>query len=791
MDERTIQDLQFPQVLEELARYCLSEEGREELRSQGFLHDQQEISYRQDIVEDLISLTTYGKDSPIPFPPVSEVLDQLHLVGGRLDGESLYTVAQYLEAARLFTEYCRMPRKMPGEPTSDEPVKPAGTLFEPFDPDLATLAKVLLDTLEAPGVVKPSHPAIVRLTREFEKRRSERQSYSTDFLRTHHEGASTVQPLFRDGRVVLPVRNDQRSTLEGLVHSTSSSGATVFMEPYRLVELNNQVVMAQQQIQIEIARILADLSLKVHAQLDKLVRLTEQVRWADSLYARARYVMRYQCCRPSASTDGHLLLLQARHPLLKERAVPITIELDEGIKAVVISGPNAGGKTVTIKTVGLFVLMHQFLYFVPAAEGTVLPLFRSVFTDIGDDQSIERSLSTFSGHMQNIGRILTSCTSDSLLVLDELGSGTDPVEGSALARAILEYCVDHSALTLVTSHHSVLKQYAYAHPHLVNASMEFDDNTHEPTFRIIAGLPGESHAIDTAVRMRIPPEVVDQAKRYIGSEMVEISTIIRELEQKRRESELRARALDDRARQLQEQVRRMDLKDLQLKQQEQLLRHEQIGDLSRFIDEKRSELENLVAQLREGEITREKTKKVKSFITSLEQQRTVSEQKVQELERKVLEEETPEEGGFEVGMDVLAGPHKREGRIVRKEKQGKWLVAIGPMKFPMHERDLRHVSSRRAKEQKKVSISYESRSVAPLPTVDVRGMTLDQALEVVKSQIEGALVHSIGSFSIIHGMGDGILARGIHDYLRHEKGVSSYYFARPEDGGYGKTYVEF
>jgi DNA mismatch repair protein MutS2 len=791
MDERTIQDLQFETILHELEDLCLSEEGRLSLRTQPFLLDRAQLGERQDLVEDLIALYSFGKETPQPFPPISEALAELRKPGGRLDGESLFLVARYLESANAFTTFCRMVRTTSGASADHDSFGPAYTLFEAFDSSLGLLARRILDTLDAPGVVKPTHPAIMRLTREVEQKRAQRQAYSAEFLRSRTEVSAAKEPVFRDGRVVLPVRSDQRSGIEGFVHSSSSSGATVFVEPYRLVDLNNQVIMAQQQIQMEIARILSELSQLVKADLGALELLSARVAWADTLHARCRYAMRHRCTRPLVSEDGSLRLLQARHPLLRERAVPITMELDHTIKAVVISGPNAGGKTVTIKTVGLFVLMHQFLYLIPAAEGSVLPIFRAVHTDIGDEQSIEESLSTFSAHMRNIGRILGSCDSDSLLILDELGSGTDPIEGSALARAILEYCVDRAALTLVTSHHSVLKQYAYAHEHLINASMEFDGETHEPTFRIIAGLPGESHALDTARRMNLPEQVLAQATGYLGSEMVEISTIIRGLEEKRREAEMREKAMAARERTLQEQARLIDLKNLQLKQQEQLLRNEQIGDLSRFISEKRSELENLVAELREGEITREKTKKVKEFMASMELRKEHSERKARQVEQTVREKERREPLELSVGMDVLAGPHKREGRIVRREKNGMWLVAIGPMKFPMEERDLKPLGRKRQQEHRKVSISYEAGAVAPRPTVDVRGLTLEQALEVVKTQVEGALVHSVSGFSIIHGMGDGILARGIHAYLGREKGVASYYFARPEDGGHGKTYVEF
>jgi len=792
MEQRTIHDLGFDLVLQEVSSLCLSEEGRSVLAEQGFLFDVQILSKRQDFVEDLMRLSSYRDYMPVSFPAIQTIVEELHIPGRSLDGEQLYALAEYLDAAKLFTRYCSDPRKMPGEsdPISDTGKFPAEDMLSSFDEELDALLNSLQQTLESPGEVRSSHPAIAKLVKEVERRRNERQRYSQEFLKQQPGEAVNIQPVFRDGRVVLPVRSDQRSSTEGIVHSSSSSGHTVFLEPYRLVELNNQVVMAQQQIQIEIARILAELSEQARTVRPALLNLMQSIGFADSMYARSRFAERYRCTRPILTQDGSVTLLQARHPLLRDAAVPITLILDNETKAVVISGPNAGGKTVTIKTVGLFALMHQALYLIPAAEGSALPMYRSIYTDIGDDQSIEEALSTFSGHMKNIGQILKRCDAESLIIFDELGSGTDPVEGSALARAIMEYCVTHAALTLVTSHHSVLKQYAYAHAQVLNASMEFDSQTHEPTFKVISGLPGESHALDTARRMALPNEVIDTAEGYVGSEFIEISTIIRELEERRREAELREQAIDDRAKKVQEQVRRLDLKALKLKQEEQLLRREQIGDLTRFIADKRSELENLVAELREGEITRDKTKKVKAFISSMEQKRVESEERANTVAKRVAENEVHEQVDFAVGMDVLAGPHKREGRIVRKEKKGKWLVAIGPMKFSMDERDLSVIPERWKREQRRVSVSYESRSVAPKPTLDVRGFTLDEAVEAVAVQIEGALVHSMQTFAIIHGMGDGILARGIHDYLGKSPHVSQYQFARPEDGGYGKTYVE-
>lgn len=786
MVPKTLHDLEFFSVLEKTCSYCLSEEGRQELNQVRFVYDEATLAREQDIIEDLEVLASVRTDTPFTFVSIDEAIIQLEKRERRLEGKHLYALACYLKAAQTFIRYCRDP--VVG---SDDGSHPAQSLFEPLCEKLHSLLVSLEDTLEEPGVVKPSHPAIRRLTEDLERKRAAREAFCASYIQAKEHAVQIDQPVLRDGRIVLAFRSDQKAGIEGFVHSVSATGATIYIEPYRLVELNNDVVLAQQQILVETARILAQLSQMAREQLDRLQQLRMQVGRADALYARSRYKAVYRCTRPQLSQDGRLVLHNARHPLLGEQAVPISLEIGPSIKAVVISGPNAGGKTVTIKTVGLFVLMHQFLYVVPADSSTVLPLFHNVYTDIGDEQSIEASLSTFSAHMKNIAKILQACDQHTLLILDELASQTDPLEGSALAHAILEYCINKAALTLVTSHFLVLKQIGYAKPQVLNAAMEFDEQTHEPTFRIISGIPGESHALDTARRMEMPQEVLKAAMEYIGPEKIEISSIIEELEHQRRELTQKQEELAKRERHLQEKTRSIDLYELQLKQKEYVLRSGQIADLSRFIEEKRKELENLIASLREGEITREKTRRTKQFIASLEKQKEESLQEAQEIADVIAGKEkgrSKDIGELFEGMEVLVGEQKREGRIVRKEKDGTYLVSIGQVKLHVKREEL---APRAVHGTKKPTVLYDAPSVVLRSVIDVRGMTLEDALDAVARQIESALVHGAGSLVIIHGTGEGILSCGIHQYLQTLPTIVKFYFARPEDGGQGKTYVEF
>ncbi len=784
MRERTLIDLEFSTILEEVKSYALSKEGEAQLDNLEFLTREAEIVERQKIIDDFLTLESLRVAKPYRFPELASILAILKIPEKSLDGQELYRLGEYLRSAKAFIDYCQTPRRLPGE-SAEEALYPAMTLFSPFSASLNTLLMNIEATLDGDGGVKPTHPAIAPLVKQAERHRVERNSYSSEFLKKHPNEAASQIPVYRDARVVLPIRSDQKGAVKGVIHSTSASGATLFIESYRLVELNNQVILAQREIEVAIARLLKVLTKEVRDNLDLIYDLKREVAYGDSLYARGRWVLNNRCVKPLILPTKKLILREARHPLLQAKAVPISLEIDAMIKAVVISGPNAGGKTVTIKTIALFVLLHQSLYYIPASEGSVLPLFKHVFTDIGDEQSITESLSTFSGHMRNISAILRELEGDSLIVLDELGSGTDPVEGAALGRAILEYCVERGGLTLVSSHHTLLKQYAYGDQRLLNMAMEADSQTHQPTFKIIKGVIGESYALETAKRMAIPSQVLDKALTYIGSEAGEISTIIRGLREKEGEFIEREKLLKVKESALQELQRESELKALALSQKEYLLRSEQLGDLSRFISEKRSELENLVARLREGEITKAKTKEVKAYLDSLDEKR-------EEGEKTLKAVKTPQVKGtppvpFAVGQEVLVKKSRREGTIVRPAGEGQWVVAVGAMKFTLPQEDLEQHISR----PKKASISWQTGKYAPLGVIDVRGLSLEEALNEVSHQIEAALVHATQSFSIIHGLGDGILANGIHDYLQTLKFVKKFYFAQPEDGGHGKTYVEF
>jgi DNA mismatch repair protein MutS2 len=781
MNHKSIEELGFFQVLQQIKGMSHAPEGKKVLDALPFLDTQDTLAIRQNQVAAAMKLLS-GADRLMlhSFPEIQETLTSLDDPAHGAEGYELLDVARYIRSAEHLYNHVDALQDTDNVVTVLHPLLGDGLPYE-----LVALCEQIEGTLDESGQVRNTHPRISALFRQVETAKSERSRFCAQFIRSNPTAVQTDQEAMRDGRLVIPVRSDRRSQVQGFVSSSSSSGNTVFMEPYTLVEMNNSVMLAQNQILVEIAKILGELNSSVRKLRVHVKTLSTRIGNLDAVFSMALWALETHATATDLQTN-RCNLEQARHPLLGNKAVPISITLEEDVRAVVISGPNAGGKTVTIKTVGLFALLNQYCGFIPAKEGSSLPLFDNIFTDIGDEQSIEAELSTFSGHMKQIGYILRNMSKRSLVILDELGSGTDPVEGSAIARSVLEYCLEKAKLTMVTSHHGVLKQFAYAKKEVINASMEFNEHSHMPTFRVIQGLPGESHAIDTARYMKLPEEVISRAEQYLGSEAVQIASIIKDLEEKRKELETQEEQTKKRYYTLQQEVKQLQLKELRVRQKENQLKEEQATELARFMSAKRKELENLVKTVREGELDKAKRKQVKAYVQSLEDRLQSEQALLEQREEELSALEEQEQMEFSEGMEVLCGTAKRLGKILKKQGKNKYLVAIGSMRMTLDGKELQVPKE----QQKKVLVSYHSSTPRPKLVLDLRGYTLEEALASLEEQIESCLVHGMSTFSVIHGYGDGILSQGITSYLEHHRAIQGFRFATPEDGGMGKTYVQ-
>lgn len=801
MFKRTVIDLGLDQVLNSISQHALSIHGAEAVKLSKPIFDTTRYLQRQkEVAATVYALDAASRDGIFVegFSDLSEVFNSIvNNPASSLTGEQVYDVGLFIRSAGLLRSLLGLSQNL------ESPIKDSGieNIIQDIPQELLDLENEIFSILESPGQVKENYPTVKALCEKADAKRAERSRFASDLMRSQPDFMQSNAPVIRDGRIVLPVKNDFKNSVGGYVQSYSSTGSTVFMEPFKLVDMNNAVVLSQQAIDIEIARLIGGLSDLIRAVEIQLRTLYSQVSYADFLYAFASWIRINKCAKTilisagHVEDDGYCNLIRARHPLLGSKCVPIDLSVPSKVKAVVLTGPNAGGKTVTMKTIGLFVLLNQICGHIPAEDGSSLSLFDKVFTDIGDEQSIENQLSTFSGHMKSISFILRNMTENSLVILDELGSGTDPQEGAALARAILEFCTKKAALTLTTSHHGVLKQFAYSSDIVLNASMEFNEQTLEPTFKVIAGLPGESHAIDTAKRMRLPKVVTQSAQKYMGQEAVKISSIIRGLEQKRREADSKEAELSRRLRAIDNEERHIANENRRLKGLENRLKKGSIQEFDRTIKDARRQIENLIAEIRIGEITKEKILKAKNVFSNLEDQEKEMEAQVAKTDAEIDAFDALEDINSDLhvdlkpGMDVLCGPNKREGSVIKEAGKGKWVVAIGPMKFTFKESELT-VPRRSTSHVHLYSFDAGSKTPSPKMMLDLRGFRLEEALDALDSQLEACCIHGIKKFAIIHGYGDGILSAGIHRHLDNNPLVESIKFARPDDGGQGKTYVK-
>ena len=773
MDEHTLELLQFPKVLEELAALCVSPMGTRLLMRQS-------VASTDEAVKEALALTRSWRQvidsgTPLPgfdFPDISEVVARLGKDGLLLDGEELAALGRcVLSALKLRRHVLRT--------GPDSPLRPLASDI----PDLSPLSRAIFRIVDHDGLLKEKQiPALASIRERIRRNREDADRAVRGLL----DDASlrsvwqTTTPTQRDGRLVLPLKSQFKGRVKGIVHELSSSGSTVFIEPIEVVEKNNAIVEEENLYRIEVRRILRDLTAEASARASDLAVLLDRVAFLDTYLARARYAVLHSC-RPAELSNGPLALFDARHPLLGTRVVPVSVEAGGEHRVLIITGPNTGGKTVSLKCVGLLGVMNQFGMEIPAREDSVLPVFDGIYADIGDEQSIEQSLSTFSAHVKNIARIVRAAGRRSLVLLDELGAGTDPEEGVALAMALLDHFLSVGCLVLTTTHHGILKNYGATRPGAQNASMGFDRESFAPTFRILMGVPGESHALEIARRNGMPAEILEDAGSYLNDERTDISRLVSNLAERHQKLAIAEEQHKEKEHDLREKRRTADLKELTLRQKELELRRHGLKELRDFLSQARREWEKLRdagAGARDGF----------SRLAAEVQERIEREEDRIARDRDAL---APGDS-FEVteGMDVIIRRTGRRGKVIRRDKGKRWVVETETLRLSLLPGEMRPAAEE-APAGPAVSVSYTPAAPMDPPVFElhIRGMRLEEAMRLVEKQLDSALVHGLREFAIVHGKGEGILRKAIHEYLRGLPAVEGFRFSAPEEGGFGRTIV--
>lgn len=595
----------------------------------------------------------------------------------------------------------------------------------------------------------------------------------------------------RGDRFVIPVKAEYRSHFGGIVHDQSGSGATLFIEPESIVAMNNKLRETRMREEREIEVILQKLTAQVGEQAELLSIDLDLIGQLDFIFAKARLAHVMKASLPRMNDRGYIKLRKGRHPLIPaDQVVPLDVELGNSYTSIIVTGPNTGGKTVTLKTIGLLNLMAMSGLFIPAEEGSQMCVFDAIYADIGDEQSIEQSLSTFSSHMTNIIRILSQMTPKSLVLLDEVGAGTDPAEGSALAISILEHIHRMGCRMIATTHYSELKAYAYERKGVINASMEFDINTLSPTYRLLVGVPGRSNAFAIAERLGLPGSILEFARGEVKEEDQRVEHMIASLEENRHTAEVE--------REKAEQVRK-EMEDLRLRHQHELQKLEEQKDklvdkaraeARQIVDKARSEAEEIIADLRK--IAQEEGASVKEHKLIAARKRLDDAEPQQG--KKTAGQRSAQQRSIEPGDEVRVFSLNQKGHVVEMAGSKEAVVQLGIMKMKVSLDDLELLSNpaANAKQAPKqhATVLKRTRDTNIRNELDLRGANLEEALIEVDRFIDEAFLGNLGQIYIIHGKGTGILRTGIQDYLRKHKHVKSHRLGNYGEGGNGVTIAE-
>lgn len=599
----------------------------------------------------------------------------------------------------------------------------------------------------------------------------------------------------RDDRFVVPVKAEYRSQMAGIIHDQSSSGATLFIEPMSIVEMNNELRQLKLKEKEEIERILAELSNEVGEISEDLISNQEILGKLDFIFAKGKLSIQMRGIEPEINDNKHINIKKGRHPLIdSDNVVSNTVYLGEDFDTLVITGPNTGGKTVTIKTVGLFALMTQSGLHIPADFGSSMCVYDNIFADIGDEQSIEQSLSTFSSHMTNIVGILDQISSDSLVIFDELGAGTDPVEGAALAISILEYVNMMGAKCIATTHYSELKNYALTKERVENAAVEFDLETLSPTYKLLIGIPGKSNAFEISKKLGLSDYVIDKAKEFINTDNIALEDVLQNVEKNRLQAEsdrLEAKRLkleiENLKKEYGEKLERLSA------QKEKMLERARSEAFS-IVRQAKEEVDGIVKELRRLENERA-SKEKNRMIEDLKKELTSSMGSLQPSVKSMI---VPKVSNKEVkdlkpGEEVKVITLNQEGTVISVNKNKKEaVVQIGIMKMALPFKSLKKVGkSANSVVTKSTRNIIKSKSGRVKSEVDLRGMNLEEAIMAVEKYLDDAYMSGIEKVTVIHGVGTGVLKKGLQDVIRQNKHVKSQRPGEYGEGGIGVTIVSF
>lgn len=787
MNSKVLTTLEYQQVKQQLTPYLVSAAGQKELAELQPMSDLDRVQVALDETND--GAEVYRLKGGIPIARLADIAPHMKrlAIGATLNGSELGQVGRVLKTTRAITRFFEAL-------LADSPENGIRHLFDEVQ-ELVTLPEVtkrLATAIEGDGhITDEASPELSSIRSHISKTEGEIRAKMEHYTRGK-DAKYLSDPIItiRNDRYVIPVKAENRSRFGGIVHDQSASGQTLFIEPQAVMALNDRLRQNQVAEKQEEQRILEELSNLISPYQDEILQNAAILGHFDFINAKARYAHDMKATEPTVSVKNEVYLRQARHPLIDQKKVVANdITLGTDYQAIVITGPNTGGKTITLKTLGLLQLMGQSGLFIPVDEGSRIGIYDEIFADIGDEQSIEQNLSTFSSHMENIESFLAQINDRSLVLVDELGAGTDPQEGAALAIAILDAIGAKNTQVVATTHYPELKAYGFNRPDTINASMEFDEATLKPTYRLLVGIPGRSNALDIAQRLGIPKTIVDQARSLTDSDSQDLNAMIADLVAKRKQ-------VEDEQLQLATDLTDADQLHKQLKSEfnayqqrkDQLIEDAKV-QANEIVEKSKTKADAIISDLRKKQLASGTTNIKENELIDAKGALNALEQQPKLKKNRVLRHEKAKQD-FHKGDDVLVKSYGQRGVLVQKMSQHEWEVQLGILKMKIQEADMEKVMPEAEPKRARATIQSANASHVS-PNLDLRGVRYEDAMTQVDRYIDAALLAGYPAVTIVHGKGTGALREGITAYLKTNRQVKSFHFAAPNHGGNGATEVSF
>ena len=787
--EKSIRTLELPAVLEKLAAKAVSQAAKDRCLKLTPSTDAEEVLRlldETDAAKERLGL--HGSPSFSGVKDVSAALTRADH-GGMLNTRELLDIAGVLTASRRVADY---DAQRQGEETVLD------RLFTSLHTNKYLEEQIRSAILDEETIADTASSELADIRRKMRLAASKGRQILQRIISSPSYAKVLQEALItqRDGRFVVPVKAECKGSMPGLVHDVSSSGATLFVEPMGVVQANNELKELEAREKKEIDRILRQLSAACAGSMENILWDYDILVHLDVIFARAQLSYQLNASRPEVRRRGGVALRRARHPLLDQaKAVPITVELGEQFDTLVITGPNTGGKTVTLKTIGLLCLMAQCGLHIPADSGSAVRVFHRVLADVGDEQSIEQSLSTFSAHMSNIVQILREVDDKSLLLFDELGAGTDPVEGAALAIAIIESARSQGALIAATTHYAELKTFAMTTAGVENASCEFDVQTLRPTYRLLIGIPGKSNAFAISRRLGLDESVIQAAQAQMDSDSVRFEDVLTQLEEKRQRLEKAQDEADRLWRQREEDARKARTFREQMEKAKDNARTKGEAEAKRIVRQAQAQADEIFAQL--DQLRRQQQKQL-SF-QELNDAKAAVRHSLNQAQDALHIHDQPQEPVYtpsrpiEVGDLVELPGVKMAASVLAVNNDGTLLLQAGKMKMTVKAQQVRLPEGQPKKKPAapasggSAKLNLQSRAASEL---DIRGYETLEAESVVENYIDSAVMAKLGTVTIIHGKGTGALRKAVHEMLKRNKAVKSFRLGRYGEGEAGVTVVE-